>query len=165
MTRGRSPRLDATRALAVTVLLLTCSAAASAQETVRISAPVAVLFQVADVSQSVTSAKTTLTFDTATLVSGHALRISVKADDDLKTAGGAASIAASKVSWTTSGATHGVGVDGTLSAATFTEVYESKSGADTGKVSLQWTLAGSAGVQRAGTYQTTLRWKIESIVP
>jgi hypothetical protein len=163
MTRGRSPRLDATRALAVTVLLLTCSVAASAQETVRISAPVAVLFQVADVSQSVTSAKTTLTFDTATLVSGHALRISVKADDDLKIAG--ASIAASKVSWTTSAVTHGVGVDGTLSAATFTEVYESKSGADTGKVSLQWTLAGSAGVQRAGTYQTTLRWKIESVVP
>ena len=131
---------------------------------VRVFVPPAILFQVANVSvETFASAPVTVSFDTATLEPGQALRISVRADGDLTLPGGPA-IPATNISWTTSNVTNGVGLNGSMSKTVYTPIYESNAGATSGRVDLTWKLAAPGGV-RAGTREAALRWRLEAITP
>jgi len=146
-------------------LVLLAAPGASAQETVRITLPATVTFSVANVRAGTqgTPAPTSITANQLALVSGHGLRISVKADGDL--IGTAGSIPASRVSWTTSSVSKGVGSNGTLSTAAYTQLFIGQANSSTGRVDVTWTLSAPGTALRASTYQATLRWKLESVVP
>lgn len=141
--------------------------AASGQETVSISVPFAVSFQVTDVSHSTsgTPGLTTVSFSNASLTPGKALRVSLQADAATFTPPGGASIPAASVSWNSLGASGGIGLSGTLAASSYMLVYQSDPARTSGHVDLEWTLAAVATGVRAGTHQLTIRWKVESITP
>ena len=140
---------------------------AAAQETVNISVPMAVSFAVTDVSRSTSGAPnfTTISFSNANLSPGKALRVSVQPDAAAFMPPSGSSIPASKVSWTNLGANGGVGLNGTLSAASFALVFQSDPARTSGHVDLGWTLAAPGSGIRAGNHQLTIRWKVESITP
>jgi hypothetical protein len=146
--------------------LIVTGAGARADESVEIALPASVSFQVLDVGASATGdpTPTTVIFSSAALDSGHALRISVKAESDLMAFGGS-TISAAHVSWQTSNASNGTGVNGTLSKNSFTEVFESNVGVSGGHLDITWTLSGPGTPLRAAVHQVTLRWKVESFVP
>lgn len=153
------------------VLAVAASAAAvvtvGAQETVSISVPLAVSFQVTDVSRSTSGAPTvtTISFSNASLSPGKALRVSVQSDAAAFTPPGGASIPASSVSWNNLGANGGIGWNGTLSSSSYTLVYQSDPTRTSGHVDLGWTLAAPGSGIRAGSHQLMIRWKLESITP
>jgi hypothetical protein len=134
--------------------------------TVRVDVPAALLFQISDATpgQVATASSFRVTFSQASLPAGQALRISVKAEGPLVLPGGVA-VPIANISWTASQAINGVGVNGVLSAATYTAVYESRADARTGRVDLAWSLLVPSGITRAGTAVVTLRWKFESVIP
>jgi hypothetical protein len=145
----------------------TCASAA-AQETVNITVPAAVFFNVTDVSVSTSGApsSTRVSFSNATLGSKF-LRVSVQPDVAAFTPpnGSGISIPASKVSWTIAGQNGGVGSNGTLSSFSSALVFQSNPATPEGYVDLGWTLAASGSGIRAGNHQLTIRWKLESISP
>jgi hypothetical protein len=133
--------------------------------TVRITVPGVVLIPVDDVSAATASSgPARISFNQAFLSAGQALRISVKADTSLTLPGGV-SVPASSITWTTSGANNGVGINGALSTGAYTPVFESGVDARSGRVDLTWQLALPPGLARAGTAQIVLRWKLEAFVP
>lgn len=150
---------------AAAVFLLVSANALSAQELVRITVPALVSFEVVDVGSSVTGSPnpTRVSYDNGVLLPLHALRISVRAEGNLTAAG--SSIAASKVSWTTSNTSNGVGINGTLSSSVYTQVFQSSTGASSGGVDVAWTLSAPGTPVRAATHQATLRWKLEAVTP
>jgi hypothetical protein len=140
----------------------------SAQEIVTVVVPVAVSFSVTDVSVITTGSPspTTISFSSAALTIGKALRISVQADASAFTSpGGGTTIPASKGSWNALGASGGVGWNGTLSATSDGLVYQSNPSPTSGQVDLEFTLGAPGNGLRAGTHQLTIRWKFESITP
>lgn len=145
-------------------LVFAGTSAASAQETVDITVPSFVTFQVTDVSLTSTDLSTTVRFANAVLEAGRVLRISVIADTTAFS-GPRGSIAASSVSWTVSNAQGGFGSNGTVSASTYTEVFRSQIDTASGGVDLRWTLGPPGTDVLASTYDLALRWKIESIAP
>lgn len=138
-----------------------------AQETVGISVPLAVDFQVSDVSRSTNGAPsvTRVAFSNASLTPGKALRVSVQADTTAFTPPGGASIPASHVAWTNLGENGGLGTSGTLGASSYALVLQGNQMATSGFIDLGWTLAAPGSGIRAGTHQLTIRWKVESISP
>lgn len=140
---------------------------AGAQETVSIAVPSAVSFSVTDVSSSTPGSPnpTTISFSNAVLLSGKALRVSVQADASAFTPPNGSSIPVSKVSWSTVGAAGGTGWNGTLSATSYTLVFQSDPSPTSGHADLAWTLAAPGSGIRAGVHQLTIRWKVESITP
>jgi hypothetical protein len=140
---------------------------ASAQETVSIAVPVAISFEVTDVSRSTsgTPSVTTVSFSNPNLSPGKALRVSVQSDAVAFTAPSGPSIPASNVSWSNLGASGGIGWNGTLGSSFYTLVYQSDPARTSGHVDLGWTLAAPASGIRAGSHQLTIRWKVESITP
>lgn len=160
----------ATSALvAATLACLIFSAPARAQETVDVLVPAAVSFGVTDVAAATPGSPdpTTLQFSSITLGSGHALRVGVRAEaaSFAAPAPGGSTIAASKVSWTTSGVQGGTGASGTLDAAAYGQVFQSTTTASSAQVDVHWTLAPVGGGVRAGAHDLTIRWKLESVVP
>jgi hypothetical protein len=157
---ARSLWLSAAAALAFASL-------ADAQETVRITIPSSVTFNVSDVSRSTTGdpAPTVASYTDAQLVALHRLRVSVKADAVSFTAPGGAAIPASNLSWTTSAAQGGTASSGTVSASAYRLLYESNLLPMSGSVDVTWTLAAPGPGIRAGVHSLTLRWKVESIFP
>ena len=155
------------RCVAVTILLaMVCSSRGvnGQTETVRVIAPSSVMFTVPDVHvTTVATSPITISFDQAVLRSGRGVRISVKSDGDLTPPSGPA-IQASSLSWTTSGALNGVGVNGTLSRNTYRTVFEGRAGVLSGQVTLTWSIALNKN-NRAGMHQGNLRWLVESFVP
>jgi hypothetical protein len=135
-------------------------------ETVRITVPAAVDFDVDDVAVSHLGANgpSTVSFILAVLNLGRVLRISVKADADLTPPSGPA-IPASSLSWQTSNVLGGVGVNGVLSKTSYTQVFQGHPLAVAGRVDLTWTLSAPGTAIRAGTHQVLLRWKVESVIP
>ena len=154
------------RACLVAATVLATAGAASAQGTVRITVPAALSVEVTNVlTSSIASPNPSrVSFDNALLLPLQAVRISVKADSDLAGPNGS-SIPASKVTWTTSNVSNGVGVNGTLSKTSYSVVFEGQSLRTTGGVDLVWTLSAPGGSVRAGSHQATLRWKIEAFTP
>jgi hypothetical protein len=56
-------------------------------------------------------------------------------------------------------------MNGTLSATSYTLVFQSNPSPSSGHADLEWTLAAPGGGVRAGLHQLTVRWKLESIMP
>lgn len=152
------------RLLLLAAMFSACTLSVEAQESVQISLPLNVSFQVVDVSVSAAVGPTSITFSNGTLGAGRALRISVRAEGNLTPPSGPA-IPASNVSWTTSNVSSGVGVNGTLSAAAYNQVFESQVDATSGGFDLSWTLSAPGTPRHAGNHQATLRWKLEAITP
>ena len=134
-------------------------------ESIRITAPPLLTFDVADVD-TVTYASGgtfTVSFDQAVVRAGRGVRISVRGEDLTPPAGG--SIPASALSWTAAGAVNGVGVNGTLSKNQYRIVFEGVAGVTSGRVDLTWSLdLGNRNV-RAGTHTGQLRWRVETFNP
>ena len=135
----------------------------SAPETVTISIPAAVGFAVTNVGVTTAGspASGAVTFLGLSVAGGHVLRISVKADSNFVPPSGTA-IPASKVSWTTSGATNGTGSNGTLSTSTYGQLFQSSNGKKAGTVNVSWSLAAPGTPLRAGVHTLVVRWKLES---
>ncbi|MDO8682555.1 MAG: hypothetical protein Q7N50_03640 [Armatimonadota bacterium] len=136
-------------------------------ESVDITVPTSVVFNVIDISTATTGSPnpTTVSFVNANLVSGSALRISVKANAaDFISPGGTA-IAASNVSWTTGNAQGGTSFNGSLSSVGFTEVYQSNANPTSGTVDIVWSLAAQGSGIRGGDHTLAITWKLESVVP
>lgn len=131
--------------------------------TVRVDVPAVLVFTVSNVAQPTVVTGFRLSYNQAKLGSGQALRVSVKGEGTL-TIGGV-SVPISNITWTTSQAVNGTGMNGALSAAAYTPVYDSKVNPSTGRVDLAWSLTLPAGITTAGSGQITLRWKFEAIVP
>jgi hypothetical protein len=131
----------------------------------RVMVPALVVLDVPDVSsESIAGSPITVTFDSAILLVGQALRISVRADGDLTIPGGTP-ISASNLSWTTANVTNGVGLNGALSKTVYTTVYQGNAGATSGRLDVTWRLSPPGGGIRAGTRQAALRWRFEAITP
>jgi hypothetical protein len=131
----------------------------------RVLVPPVVMFQVPNVTvETVSSGPVNVSFDSAILLPGQALRISVRADGDLTLPGGPA-IPAANISWTTSNVAGGVGLNGTLSKTIYTPVYEGTVGTTSGHLDLTMKLAPPGGGIRAGTREAALRWRFEAITP
>lgn len=152
--------------LLVSVLLVFAAVSrASAQETVDITVPASVSFQVRNVSETTSSdPSTVLRFANAVLEPGRVIRISVRADTTAFS-GPRGSVPASSVSWTTSNAQGGFGSNGSLSASAYTEVFRSNVNATSGSIDLRWTLGPPGANVLASSYNLALRWNIESIAP
>jgi hypothetical protein len=151
----------------VTTVLVLTAVLAGAQETVSISVPPAVNFFVTNVSMSTPGAPSpsTISFSNASLSSGKSLRVSVQADASAFTPPHGAGIPVSRLSWSIVGATGGTGSGGTLSATSYTLVFQSNPSPTSGHADLEWTLAAPGAGVRAGIHQLTIRWKVESIAP
>ena len=137
-------------------------------EWVNITLPAAVNFAVTNAGLSTTGTPnpTQISFSLLSVLTGHALRISIQANAPSFTPpAGAATIPASAVSWTTSGAVNGTGSGGTMSNVAPVRVFQSTAGASAGSVNLVWQLAAPGTAIRAGNHTLTARWILESIVP
>ena len=138
----------------------------SAADSVNVAMPTAVGFAVTNVGVSTPGnpATTPVSFSSLNVAGSKVLRISVKADSNFVPPGGTA-IPASKVSWTTSGATNGAGSAGVLSTSAYGQLFQSANGKKSGGVNVSWTLAAPGTPVRAGTHSLTIRWKFEAINP
>jgi hypothetical protein len=139
----------------------------AAAQSVIVTVPVGVSFDVRDVSAATAGspATTPVTFTGANSFGKQdKLRISVKADTSAFSGPGSVHPAASKVSWTAT-ASGGTASNGTLSATTYTQVFQSPGNvkpSDSGTANIAWTLASIvAPGLRSGTHTLSVRWKFE----
>jgi hypothetical protein len=165
-------RFQATGPLARIALIGIAALAGSAQptiaqETVSITVPSVVSFAVTDVTRGTTGAPdpATISFSSANLLPGRALRVSVQASGSGFTPPSGPAIPSSNVSWTNLGAAGGTGWSGTLGSSLYTLVFQSDPARTSGHIDLEWTLAAPGSGIRAGNHQLTIRWKVESIQP
>lgn len=144
------------------VLALAATAAAQPRE-VTVAIPAGVGFLVADVS-SVTPASggpMQISFSTTTFKKNDSLRISVIATSSTFAGPGTTRIPAAAVSWTATG-TGGVASGGTLSSASYSQVYQSGDAPTTGTIDVSWLIGPIAAPGlRAGTHTLTVRWRLE----
>jgi hypothetical protein len=153
--------------LALLALLLSISSGtALAQETVSVSTPAFVAFNVIDVGSSSTGSPSSarVSFSSANLTPGHRLRISVMADSaDFSPPSSGGTINSSLASWTVTGSQGGTGSSGTVSHSSFSQVFESAVDPVSGSVDLRFTLSATGSGIRAGDHDLPLRWQFESI--
>lgn len=135
-------------------------------ETVDVSTMTTVTFVVSNVSSSTSGSPnpTTISFSNAQLLTGKALRISVRADNSSLTPPSGSAIPVSKITWTASGV-GGTAFDGTVSSASYTQVYRSNANPGSGSVNIAWSLAAPGSNIRAGDHMVTLTWMFESVTP
>lgn len=162
-----TPQRAAVLAVLAAIVGIVAAPTAVAQETVAVSVPAGVDFVVADVGRSTAGAPspTRISFSGASLDTGKALRLSVQADTATFEAPSGTPVPASLVSWTTQGASGGIGWNGNLGSTAFALVFQSTPGLSSAHIDLVWLLAPPGGGIRAGMHQLTIRWKIESISP
>ena len=139
----------------------------SAKEKVKITLPANVSFDVVKVNEDTEADSVTLSYKNAKLDTGHYLTISIKANtaNFTRPTNAGEFIAANSVSWTTSNAQGGIGVNGTLSSVTYNIVYESNTDPSSGSLSIIWTLAAPGSGIRAGEHNLNCTWRIESLAP
>jgi hypothetical protein len=132
-------------------------------ETVKITLPAAISFSVTNVSVNTVGSPspTTVSFSNGTILPIRGLRISLIALSDFVPPSGPA-IPAANVSWTTSGATNGVGSNGVLSTSAYVQLYQGFILNESGGVSVTWTLAAPGTPLVAGNHVLTIRWKLEA---
>jgi hypothetical protein len=164
--RIHSGRLRICVTLAVALVLLSSAPLLAQLETTGVSLPPSLTFFVSDVAMSTVAAEsaTRISFSNAILLPLRVLRVSVRADAPSFSPPAGAPIDASAVTWTTTNAQNGTGVNGTLSSSSDAIVFQSQMGALSGRVDLNWSLAPVTSV-RAGAHSLVLRWKIESVTP
>jgi hypothetical protein len=156
------------RTLFIGLMILAFASTTAAQETVRITLPSSLAFNVTNISNTVTATPnpTTLRFQQAVLLPNRALRVSVRADTSTFTPpNGTTRIPAAYVSWTTSSPTRATGANGTLSSTAYTMVLQSQTNANNGNIDVTWKLAPLPAGVHAGNHTLTIRWKLESVVP
>ena len=158
----RSRRLTS----AIPALVLLFAGASWAQESVSVVSPAFITLNVSDISQtsSASPSSVTVSFSSASLNPGMSLSISVMADASSFTPPSGSSIPASKVSWTTAGASGGSGYSGALSSASYTEVFRSSSDPSSGSVDITFTLDSVSPGLYAGDHDLNLIWKFESVL-
>jgi hypothetical protein len=156
-------------ALARGVLVLAAiagTAATADAQTINVTVPAGVSFNVVDVSSATTGAPVTqVTWTNPSGFGNKGLRVLVQAVSANFAGPGTTRIPASNVSWTAA-ATSGTASNGILSAAAFTLMYTSPTklkNTDSGAITQTWTLAPVAAVGlRSGTHTVTVRWRFES---
>ena len=150
------------RRLALAAFLIGAfSTQAVAQETVQMSLPMSVTFQVFNGPATATA---TISYANAILLPGHVLRIKALADSVEFSGPSGNKIPASAVSWTTSNAQGGVGSSGTLSSSTATIVFQSGLLPLSGSVELTFQLNPPGNIH-AGNHTMSLRWIMEAVNP
>jgi hypothetical protein len=170
MPRAPLKTAPATLAICLRLMALICLIVPAIPgwcQTVTIDIPSVVNFDVPDVAQASTGTPNpfALTYNSAVLGSGNALRISVKSISANFTPPSGNSIPASNLSWSILGAVGGAGSPGTLSAAAYSLVYASDINTASGSVNLRWTLAAPGTGIRAGLHTLTMIWKVEAFTP
>jgi hypothetical protein len=160
--RGRFPHgLPTVAALVALIVLIPAGARA---QTVTVSVPASVTFNVTNVGVDTAGspAPTRVTF--SGLLALNTLRISIKADAAAFTPPSPSSgIPASNVRWTTSNSSGGTGSNGSVSSAVWTQLFQSALLATSGGVDVTWTLGAPGGGIRAGNHTLTIRYKFEAM--
>ena len=139
-------------------------AAASAQ-TVTVSVPASVTFNVTNVGVDTVGSPAPTRVSFSGLLLLNVLRISIKADAPTFTppSPSPTSIPSSNVRWTVSNASGGSGSNGTVRSAAWTQLFQSALLAPTGRVDVTWRLAAPGGGIRAGSHTVTIRYKLEAM--
>ncbi len=133
-------------------------------EQVGVTVSSSVNFTVLNVAASSSgSPSATVNYSSASLTSGHKLKISVQAGAANFTTSTGSAIPASNVQWTVASASGGSGSSGTLSASTWTQVYLSNANPSSGSIALDFSLAAPGGSVKAVTQILDLQWKFESV--
>jgi hypothetical protein len=151
----------------VLVLAVIAGTAATADaQTIKVTVPAGVSFNVVDVSSATTGAPVTqVSWSNPSGFGNQGMRVLVQAVSANFAGPGTTRIPASKVSWTAT-ASNGTPSNGTLSAAAFTLMYVSPTklkSTDTGTIGQTWTLAPVAAVGlRSGAHTVTVRWRFEA---
>ena len=137
----------------------------NAQETVDITLPANVSFDVVDVKEDTEADSVTLSYIDANLTFRYLLSISIKANTTnfFRPNNAGDYIAANSVSWTTSNATGGFGFNGTLSSVNYNRVYRSTKNPGNGSLLINFTLTAPGCGIRAGEHTLNCTWKIESL--
>ena len=153
--------------LALLLVAVLCARPASAQpRRVTITVPPGVGFVVSNIAVSSPGSPSAFLIsftNSSSLKKNDSFNISVKADTATFTGppGTTGPIPASAVSWTAA-TTSGVAAGGTLSSASYSQVYASPNDPLSGDVTLHWTLGPlTAAGLRAGTHTLTVRWRLE----
>ena len=135
-------------------------------ETVRVTVPPVLVFQVNDISLATdaSTGATFVSFDQALLTPGRALRISVAAEGEMARSDGG-TVPTATITWRTSSTSNGAGMNGTLSKTAFTPVFQSNPLVTSGSATLTWSITLSGTSMHAGMHQVRLRWRIESVLP
>lgn len=166
MSTSRSSA-HAGRLVALTLVLAASLASRpSFGESVTVSVPALLAFQVYDVHSSTPSSpsRVTVSFSGANVTLGNYLRVSVTADAaSFSTPGGGVAIPASALSWTTSSAVGGTGSSGTLDSGAETTVFDSVVNPTAGSVDMAWTLSSLPTGVYAGDHELTVRYRFESL--
>ena len=167
-------------------VVVACGATASAQTTVilpdtsqtttvsvtvseqaRVAVPAGITFNVSNISASTAASAAAVTIDQVVLgTATKQLRLSLKANAANFTppVAGAATWAASDVTWNAATWTTAAGLGGTLSSATYNTVATCDPGvASCSTTGLVFTLGSKPTVQRSGTHTLVVTWKVEAI--
>ena len=152
----------------VIALIVCLSGRAAAQlelESISVTIPSSVSFDVDDVTTATIGAPNpfTISFSSILILPLHRVKISVKANSAGFTPPSGTAIPAANVSWTITGATGGSGSSGTLSSSAFTQVYLSNTLPSSGSVGIRWSLAAPGTGIRAGNHNLTVTWKLEAL--
>jgi hypothetical protein len=147
------------------LLLLALAAAPLSAESVQVTVPTSVYFNVDNVATSTSSASNPVlvTFQAASLDSGKVLRLRLRPSASVFSTQDGAEIPAAKLRWTIGGATGGTGFSGTADAANFVTVFQSNAQASSGTISLNLILDAPGSGVRATDHTLAIEWLFESV--
>ncbi len=155
--------------LGVFVCLTGVASSASAQgggvRELTINIPPGVSFNVVDpaVSTAGNPDPFRVTITNSTVRASDKVYVSVKAETINFSGPGTTRIPASKVSWTANAVSGGQASAGTLSSASYAQVFQTNANPKDGAFDMTWTLAAPAAPGLAsGNHSLTVRWRIEA---
>lgn len=164
--------LGATVANAQTTVTLpdtsqTTTLTATVGDQARVTVPTGVSFSVSDITAATVASPASVTISNIVLATASKqFRMSLQAEAASFTppVGGAASWAASDVTWAAASWTNAAGVAGTLSNSAYNAVATCTADVASCSTSgLTFTLGANTGVKRSGNHTLVVRWKLESI--
>jgi len=145
----------------------TTTLTATVGDQARVTVPTGVSFTVSDITSSTVASPATVTVSNIVLATASKqLRMSLQAEAAAFTppVGGAASWAASDVTWAAASWTNASGAAGTLSNSAYNAVATCTADVSSCSTSgLTFTLAANTSVKRSGNHTLVVRWKLESI--
>lgn len=162
-----------TRLIVTTLAALAClvggartaSAQASGVRQLTINIPAGVSFNVVNPAVSTTGNPNPfrVIITESTVRASDRVYVAVKAESANFSGPGTTRIPASKVSWTANSIGGGQASDGTLSSASYAQVYQTNANPKDGAFDMVWSLAAPAapGLQ-SGNHSLTVRWRIEA---
>ncbi|SRR5258708_6528282 len=145
----------------------TTTLTATVSDQARVTVPAGVTFTVNDIASSTVASAASVTVTNIVLATASKqLRMSLEAEAASFTppVGGAATWAASDVTWGAATWTNAGGVAGTLSNSAYNAVATcTADAAACSTTGLTFTLAANTSVKRSGSHTLVVRWKLESI--